>query len=129
MEGDVVTRKSKRELTRDLETLETDDPMALDGADLWDWIHALTKHGSDVARPPEYFPDGAEWIDELQEMQATAADRYPELEHLTPPEAYVLCYMGEGQTAPLVALLSTSDAPAAQAWRQAVSTRLGLEDR
>lgn len=123
-----MTRKSKREIARDVEDLEADDGMVLDGGDMWDWIHDLRDRGPDVDRPPEYFPDGTEWSAEMGEMQATAADRFPELQHLTPPEAFVLSYKGEDLKESLVKLLATSDTPGAREWRDAVSDLTDGED-
>jgi hypothetical protein len=112
-----MTRDSKREIERALDELEDDDPSTLGGDEMWNWIEELQSRGTDTPRPPAYFPDGTEWADGLKQWQETAAERYPELTHLTPPEAYVLSYLDEETIQTLLKLLATCSDPAVEQWR------------
>lgn len=117
----MTPRRSKREIAEGLEDLEDEDAGTLDGEDMYAWIQAIADEGSDVERPPEFYPDGVEWSEELLDMRDTAAERFPAFKHLSPPEVYVLSYMDEDTAEALIELLATSEDPAAREWRQAVA--------
>lgn len=122
-----MTRKSRREIERDLEAFEEDDLGVLDGDAMWTWIRALTDEERDVGRPPAFFGVDCEWANGLQDMQAAAAERSPPLKHLTPPEAYVLSYMDDEAVAALVDVLAMAEDSAARQFLEAVS-ELAEED-
>jgi hypothetical protein len=98
-----MTRRSKREIERALEDLYGEDPMNLGPNEMLEWIRHLTRT-DDVKRPPDYFADDAEWVEELESGVENAIERDPALEPLTPPEIHVLSYMPDKQRAPLLDL-------------------------
>jgi hypothetical protein len=106
-------KRSKRELERTVDDLESGDGDVLGSEDMWEWIRDLKRQGDDIERPPDYFGHDAEWADGLVELHEKLSDRHPELEHLTPPEAHILSYMpGEFVETLLELLYSSYDSDA-----------------
>ena len=106
----------KKTIENKLNDLEDNTADTLDTEAMWEWVNELSSQGSDIPRPPEYFPKGAEWNDDVQELHESMAERAPELRHLSPPEAYVLSYMDEDTIGVLGEVLADSSDPEVEAW-------------
>jgi hypothetical protein len=107
---------SKRTIENKLGDLESETQTNLNGEAMWEWINELRDRDGDIPRPPDYFPDGAEWNDDVREMHEKMADHAPELAHLSPPEAYILSYMDVDTIRTLCEVLDGSTDSEVEAW-------------
>lgn len=96
---------SKRDLEQRLSALEDSAPTTITLAETYTWIRALNDRGCDAGRPTDYFGADIEWSESMREQHASVIARHPELEEVTPAEAYVLGYMDDATQRKVLELL------------------------